>query len=106
VSKLSSSVRPAPQSGRYQPGGAEGDAGVAGHQGTPPLEDAADGPHRGHASESARSELAVDRPSAVLAQDTRLLEFTTHGQHGILYGGFGSTSPSRDRRMVAPIDLF
>ena len=74
-------------------------------QGTSSLEDAANGPHRGHDNVLSRSELTVDRLGSVLAQITRLLELASQDQHEILYRRLGSTTPPRNGRMVAPIDM-
>lgn len=78
---------------------------ASGIQGTASLEDTADGSHRGHDTVPSRHELPGDRPGSVLAQITRLLELAPQDQHEILYRPLGSTTPPRDGRLVAPIDM-
>src|SRR6266436_5030135 len=77
----------------------------AGIQHAVTLEDATDGPHRGHHCVPPSTEFAIDRPGSVLTQVTPLLECAAHDQHEVLYPRLSSPPSLGDGRVVGPIDV-
>jgi hypothetical protein len=76
-----------------------------GIQGAAALEDAADGPNRGHNPVPTSGEFAIDSLGSILTPAARLLEFAPQDHHEFLYLRQSSTTSLRDGRVVVPIDV-
>src|SRR5204862_2678114 len=72
-------------------------------QGSPPFEDAVDGPHRGERHDVAGLEGLVDRLGPLEAQVAAPPQLLSHGQDQVLDGGFGAGGGPWRAGAVVPV---